>query len=571
MGSRSGWVVPVSGASSRCSCSSAIDRSPPSSWPTGCGPTTSRSLPIKTIQVYVSRLRRALGPAADRLTSSATGYRLVVADDELDAARFERGLRQARESLAAGSPDTALAGLEQILGLWSGSALGDLAGEQFARREAERLEELRLQAFEELFELRIAAGSGRQTIGELRRLTADQPGRERLWRLLMLALYADGRQSEALEAYQDARRYLADELGLDPGPELQELEHAILTQEAPRPPQTAMALALDTNAAIEPTTGSNVAAAEVEPLARRRRVVTVLRADVFRPSDEEPDPELLEALDRRAHDVVRRAVERHGGTIDRADQDGVTAVFGLTAAREDDALRAVRAASELMDSAPVDPHDAIVLRIGVSTGEVMTGPTDTHGHLDSGAPLIAAARLAAVASQGEVLMASETAGLVGGAASTEHVSLERDGEPVVSAAVRLLGVNDGEAIVRHTTTLFVGRSAELDAIVAAFERLLTSEAPGLVTVIGAPGVGKSRLVAESFARISKRALIAQIALPPVRRWHHLLAHSRPRPRGVGYQFQRLAGCRHREDRDGRCRVGWQGADQERRRFGRRSP
>ena len=160
---------------------------------------------IKTIQVYVSRIRHALGPAADRLSSSATGYRLAVADDELDAARFERGLRQAREALAAGSPDTALAGLEESLAQWSGPALGDLAGEQFARREADRLEELRLQALEELFELRIAAGSGRAAIGELRRLVAEQPGRERLWRLLMLALYADGRQGEALEAYQDAR------------------------------------------------------------------------------------------------------------------------------------------------------------------------------------------------------------------------------------------------------------------------------------------------------------------------------------------------------------------------------
>ena len=227
-------MAPVSGASSRCSCSSAIpvatellaDRL----WPDD-QPLTA----IKTIQVYVSRIRHALGPAADRLSSSATGYRLAVADDELDAARFERGLRQAREALAAGSPDAALAGLEETLAEWSGPALGDLAGEQFARREADRLEELRLQAFEELFELRIAAGSGREAIGELRRLAAEQPGRERLWRLLMLALYADGRQGEALEAYQDARRYLADELGLDPGPELVELERAILTQEAPRP------------------------------------------------------------------------------------------------------------------------------------------------------------------------------------------------------------------------------------------------------------------------------------------------------------------------------------------------
>jgi DNA-binding SARP family transcriptional activator len=134
---------------------------------------------IKRIQVYVSRIRHALGPEAERLTSTATGYRLAVADDELDAARFERGLRLARESLASRSPEAAQTGLEEALAEWSGPALGDLAGEQFARREADRLEELRLQAFEALFELRIAAGSGRDAIGELRRLLADHPGSRR--------------------------------------------------------------------------------------------------------------------------------------------------------------------------------------------------------------------------------------------------------------------------------------------------------------------------------------------------------------------------------------------------------
>ena len=115
---------------------------------------------IKTIQVYVSRLRHALGPDAARITSSATGYRLSVADDELDAARFERGLRQAREALAVGPAERSLAILEEALAQWSGPALGDLAEEPFARREADRLEELHLQAGEEAFELRIGGRDG---------------------------------------------------------------------------------------------------------------------------------------------------------------------------------------------------------------------------------------------------------------------------------------------------------------------------------------------------------------------------------------------------------------------------
>ena len=139
----------------------------------------------------------------------------------------------------------------------------------FARREADRLEELHLQAREEVFELRIGAGMGRETIDELRGLVGDQPGRERLWRLLMLALYADGRQAEALQAYQDAHRYLTTELGLDPGAELRKLERAILSQAASLPTQRAF---LGSAMRADPT--------EPGPTGRRtRRVVTVLRAE----------------------------------------------------------------------------------------------------------------------------------------------------------------------------------------------------------------------------------------------------------------------------------------------------
>ncbi len=449
---------------------------------------------IKTVQVYVSRLRHALGPEASRLTSTSSGYRLTVADDEFDVARFERGLRQAREALASGTTDAARATLEAALAEWSGTALGDLADEQFARLEADRLEELRLQAIEELYEMRIGAGSGREAIAELRRLVADEPGRERLWRLLMFALYADGRQAEALEAYQEARRYLADELGLDPSPELQELERAILTQEAPRPHR----------AVVMPTVAEP--ATEPEPVARRtRRTVTVLRADVVRPSDDEADPELLAALDRRALDVVRRAVERHGGTIDRTDQDGMTVVFGLTVAREDDALRAVRAADELRDGAA----NAVAFRIGVATGEVVAGSPlgPAPAPALTGTPLKEAARLAARATPLTVLLATGTEALIRGVVSTRPQSSGRHDDEPASSAVRLVALTDGDAIVRRTTTPFVGRTAELDGLVAAFERVVADGAPGLVTVLGAPGVGKSRLVAEALARVAERATI----------------------------------------------------------------
>ena len=450
---------------------------------------------IKTVQVYVARIRRALGEEARRISSTASGYRLALADDELDAARFESVLRQAREALATGSSDGALTMLDQALAEWSGPALGDLAGEPFARREAGRLEELRLQAIEELFEVRIAAGFGRETIGELRRLVADQPGRERLWRLLMLALYDDGRQSEALEAYQAARRYLADELGLDPSPDLQELERAILTQEAPRSKRNALVPSLHP--------GSDRTAA---PLVRRsRRVVTVLRADLVA-SDAPVDPENREAREIRAMEVVRRAVERHGGILGATDPDGVTSVFGLTVAREDDALRAIRAAVELTDRGPSADDHKLVLRVGVATGEVLTGPFEPDRPMLTGASLEVATSLAGHAGPHDILLAAETAQLLGEAVSTEQVSRSGD-DATAPSSVRLLSLTGGETIVRRTTTPFVGRAAELSGLLEVFERVSSDGTPGLATVIGAPGVGKSRLAAEAFARMAERATV----------------------------------------------------------------
>ena len=143
--------------------------------------------------------------------------------------------------------------------------------------------------------------------------------------------------------------------------------------------------------------------------------MTVLRTDVVRSSADGLDPELIEALDRRALDVVRRAVERHGGTINLADQDGVTAVFGLTVAREDDALRAVRAASELRG----ESVDQVAFRVGVATGEVMAGSHGASGPSLTGAPVQLAARLAARATPHEVLLAPETHRVVRAATSTE--------------------------------------------------------------------------------------------------------------------------------------------------------
>src|ERR671932_1714350 len=178
---------------------------------------------VKTVQVYMSRLRRALGDP-DVVTTTGAGYCLRVRPGELDADRFDRLVGQGRDALAAGDAETAGAVLREGLGLWRGAPLAELAGMPFAPPEIARLEEERLAALELRVEADLAAGRHAELVAELGRLTREHPLRERLHAQLMLALYRSGRQAEALEAFQRARRALDSTLGLEPGPALRELE-----------------------------------------------------------------------------------------------------------------------------------------------------------------------------------------------------------------------------------------------------------------------------------------------------------------------------------------------------------
>jgi len=186
-------------------------------------PTTART----ALQVHVSQLRKLLG--GESIETRAGGYLLRLEADQLDAARFERELRNAR---AAAEPGRTAALLRDALALFRGPALGDLAAEPFARAEAMRLDELRIAATEERLAAEIEAEPDAPPIGELEALVSEHPLRERPRALLMLALYRAGRQAEALAAYRDARQMLVDELGIEPGAELRELERAILSQDA---------------------------------------------------------------------------------------------------------------------------------------------------------------------------------------------------------------------------------------------------------------------------------------------------------------------------------------------------
>jgi len=186
---------------------------------------------VKTVQVYVSRLRKALADA-DVLTTTPAGYLLSVRADELDAEVFARLVEDGRRALALGRPERAATTLREALALWRGAPLADLAFEPFAQAEIARLEEERLDALEERVEADLALGRHAALAGELRRLVTAHPTRERLAGQLMLALYRCGRQADALEAFQAARGALIAEIGVEPGPELRRLEEAILQHDA---------------------------------------------------------------------------------------------------------------------------------------------------------------------------------------------------------------------------------------------------------------------------------------------------------------------------------------------------
>jgi YVTN family beta-propeller protein len=184
---------------------------------------------LHTLEDYISRLRRSLG--GDRIERCPPGYRIHTAPGELDLERFEALLEQGRLAATAGHPAEARDRLREALGLWRGRALADLEYEPFAATEVERLEDRRLLAVEGALEAELELGGGRELIGELERLVREQPLRERLLAQLMVCLYRAGRQSEALAAYQAHRRRLAADLGLEPSPELRELERRILVHD----------------------------------------------------------------------------------------------------------------------------------------------------------------------------------------------------------------------------------------------------------------------------------------------------------------------------------------------------
>jgi DNA-binding SARP family transcriptional activator len=458
-------------------------------------PTVKQSL-----QNHVAALRKAIeagngaGPPRTLVTRDP-GYLLRVDPERLDLHRFQRLDREGRQALAAGDPARAADLLRQALELWRGPALADVAAStDISWPELVGVEELQVASTEARIEAELALGRHHELVAELEGLVRVYPLREHLHGQLMLALYRSGRQADALAAYRAARKVLVDELGIEPSVGLQRLEQAILAQDP----------ALDL---LVPARTADPDHDEAQPPAEHggtagdgggsveRKLVSVLFAEIDEPLGEagERDPEDVSSMLDRHLDRVRAEVESFGGRVEHAIGGITMATFGVPQTREDDPERAVRAALAIRDA--LTDSDGVDVRVAVTTGEALV----TDGTRVAGDPVATCARLQQAAPSGTVLVSEAT-----GRATERSISygpasllaLAGRAKPMsVWSALEPRNRTGMDALASGPVPL-VGRDRELGLLLEVARRAKAERRPRLVTLLGPPGIGKTRLVAE---------------------------------------------------------------------------
>ncbi|MGV0794921.1 BTAD domain-containing putative transcriptional regulator [Mycolicibacterium sp. XJ1819] len=433
----------------------------------------------KALQTHISALRRALGDGF--VVTEGTGW--TLATTEIDASRYKAAIKAGREAVAAGDTSQAVARFDEALALWRG--VPELPDEPRGVSERTRWLEGHAALVEDRADALLASGRAAEIIGELEAAVADAPLRERRWGQLMLALYRAGRQGEALGAYQRARSLLADELGVDPGPELRRLEAAIVAQddalEVPVSPQ----------------------------LSVMTRAVTFLLTDIEGSTAAwEADAAAMAVALARHDEIVEQVVTSRGGRLikTRGEGDATFSVF-------DRPSSAALAAIELQEAIRHEPWTLttpMCVRVALHTGEVELRDGDYFGRAVN-----RAARLRSLAVGGQILCSGATAELVIDSLPEDVVladlgtrQLRNLARPEHVFELRLQEISQTRApttdeplarpplpAVLAGSGPFVGRDDELERLLAVWQSTLAAGTRA-VLIAGEPGVGKTRLAGE---------------------------------------------------------------------------
>ncbi|OBG40167.1 BTAD domain-containing putative transcriptional regulator [Mycobacterium sp. E3198] len=434
----------------------------------------------KALQTHISLLRRILGDGF--VVTEGTGW--TLADADVDASRYKGAARMGRDAAAAGDTGQAVARFEEALTLWRG--IPELPDGRRGTSENTRWIEGHAALVEDRADALLATGRAAEIIGELEAAVADAPLRERRWGQLMLALYRAGRQGEALGAYRRARSLLADELGVDPGPDLRRLEAAIVAQDA----------------ALE------VPAAQHGPAVTRP--VTFLLTDIEGSTAAwEAQADAMALALARHDELVEQVVTSRGGRLikTRGEGDATFSVFERPSA-------AAAAAIELQDAISHEPWalaEPMRVRVALHTGEAELRDGDYFGRAVN-----RAARLRSLAEGGQILCSGAIAELVidslpddvaladlgmrklRNLTRPEHVfelrlETDEDGPQPQTSEVPI--ERPSLPAVLAGTGPFVGRGREFERLYSAWQTTLAG-ATNAVLIAGEPGVGKTRLAGE---------------------------------------------------------------------------
>ena len=434
----------------------------------------------KALQTHISALRRTLGDGF--VVTQGTGW--SVAGAISDAQRYKSAARRGRDAAVAGDTSQAVACFEEALSLWRG--LPELPDSRRGTSEKTRWIEGHAALVEDRADALLATGRAAEIIGELESAVADAPLRERRWGQLMLALYRAGRQGDALGAYQRARAVLAEELGVDPGPELRRLEAAIVTQD------------------------SSLEVPAARSVSSVMRAVTFLLTDIEGSTAAwEADAAAMATALARHDELVEQVVTSRGGRLikTRGEGDATFTVFDRPSA-------AAAAAVEMQEAIACEPwilRNPMRIRVALHTGEAEFRDGDYFGRAVN-----RAARLRSLAEGGQIVCSGATAELVIDSLTDDVVLIDLGTRQLRNLArpehvfeLRLVTADDrhdqpapeapserpGLPAVLGGHGPFVGRGSELEHLHSAWQTTLGG-ATNAVLIAGEPGVGKTRLAGE---------------------------------------------------------------------------